>query len=255
MIKSPPTAREPAADRPQPTAPTRDDEARLALIEVGVPLVTSAVLIGGMLAAGLALLVMRPDMGDAAVSAMSGPKAAWYLTRSSAFVAYGFLWWSMALGLAITNRMARIWPGGPAVADLHEHASLLGLLFGAVHALVLLGDQYIGYTLTQVLVPFANDAYRPLWVGLGQIAFYLSLVVTLTFYMRRWLGARVWRSLHYLSFVAFALALAHGVWSGSDSGGGWARTMYVVSGASIALLTAYRVAVTARRRQPRAAQA
>jgi hypothetical protein len=60
------------------------------------------------------------------------------------------------LGLSITNRLARLWPGGPAAADLHEHASLLGLAFGLLHALVLLGDAYIGYTLPQLLIPFAS---------------------------------------------------------------------------------------------------
>ena len=42
------------------------------------------------------------------------PKAYWYLARSTAFVAYGLLWLSMTLGLMMTNKMARLWPGGPA---------------------------------------------------------------------------------------------------------------------------------------------
>ena len=34
------------------------------------------------------------------------PKAYWYLSRSSAIVAYILLWISMVLGLAITNKLA-----------------------------------------------------------------------------------------------------------------------------------------------------
>jgi DMSO/TMAO reductase YedYZ heme-binding membrane subunit len=152
----------------------------------------------------------------------------------------------MALGLVITNRMARAWPGGPTVSDLHEYASLLGLAFAAIHALSLLGDHYIGYSLAQLLVPFASTAYRPLEVGLGQLAFYLMIPVSFSFYVRRWIGGRAWRAIHYLSFGLFGLALAHGVWSGSDSGAIWAQWAYAGSGLSLVALTYYRVQVSRR---------
>ena len=40
----------------------------------------------------------------------------------------------MALGLGITNKMARLWPGAPAAFALHEYVSLLGLAFAVFHA-------------------------------------------------------------------------------------------------------------------------
>jgi hypothetical protein len=94
-------------------------------------------------------------------------KAFWYLSRSNAIVGYAFLWMSMGLGLDVTNKMARVWPGGPTFAAAHEHAGWLGLILGVFHAVILPGDSYIGYTLNQVLVPFASSNYRPPWVGLG----------------------------------------------------------------------------------------
>jgi predicted ferric reductase len=151
------------------------------------------------------------------------------------------LWWLMVLGLALTNKLARIWPGGPTVNDLHEHASLLGLVFGLLHAFVLLGDSYIGYTLPQILIPFAGS-YAPLWVGLGQISLYLMAIVTATFYMRHWIG-RAWRSIHYLSFGVFVLALLHGLFSGTDSSAAWAFWMYAGTGLSVLALTIYRILV------------
>jgi hypothetical protein len=72
----------------------------------------------------------------------------------------------MMLGISITSCLAQLWPGGPTLGDLHEHASLLGLVFALLHGLVLFGDSYIGFTLLQILVPFASS-YLPLWVGLG----------------------------------------------------------------------------------------
>lgn len=168
------------------------------------------------------------------------PKAYWYLSRASAFVAFGLLWASTALGAMITNRMARIWPGGPTAFDLHQFTSLLGLAVALFHALILTGDRFIDYTLAQVLMPFASTNYKPIWVGLGQLAFYALILVSASFYMRKSLGARLWRLIHILSFVGFVGALAHGVWSGSDAGAAWVQGLYWFAGGSVLFLTVYR---------------
>jgi predicted ferric reductase len=212
--------------------------------DVGLTMIPPLVgaLLGMMILAGMAVALVGQAGGLAALStALLGEHAAWYLSRASAFVAYVLLWWSMVLGLSITNRLARLWPGGPAAADLHEHASLLGMAFGLLHALVLLGDAYIGYTLPQILIPFASVSYEPVWVGVGQISLYLMALVTFSFYVRRWIGARAWRTIHYLSFVVFVLALVHGVFSGTDSSLPWAFWMYVGTGASVLGMTIYRI--------------
>jgi predicted ferric reductase len=169
------------------------------------------------------------------------PRGYWYLSRAAALVAYGLLWMSMVLGLLMTNKMARVWPGGPTAFDLHEHTSLLGLGLAAFHVLILLGDHYINYTPVELLLPFGSANYRPVWVALGQIAFYLLAGLIVSFPLRRRIGPRTWRAIHFSSFAVFALALAHGVFSGTDSGDGWARAMYVVTGGSVLLLTVYRV--------------
>lgn len=201
-------------------------------------------------AGAVAVAVLRPDWISAIITSASGvePKAYWYLSRASGLVAFVLLWASMALGLAITNKMARAWPGGPTIAALHDFTSLLGLGFGVFHALILTGDRYTDYTLAQVLVPFASVNYRPLWVGLGQVGFYLMALVTLSFYVRRWIGYKLWRALHYLSFGVFVLALVHGLMSGTDSGSMLLRDMYWVSATTLGGLIAYRVA---RARQPK----
>jgi predicted ferric reductase len=191
----------------------------------------------------MAVLIVRPEWLDWMQASLTGaePKVYWYLSRASAVVSYAMVWASMVLGLAITNKLARLWPGGPTFVALHEHTSWLGLVFALFHALVLMGDAYIGYTLDQVLIPFASAAYRPLWVGLGQLALYLLALVVLSFYARRWIGQRLWRSLHYLSFVVFALGLVHGLLSGTDSANAWVSGMYWASAASVVGLSVFRV--------------
>jgi predicted ferric reductase len=211
-----------------------------------VPLYTVLLMLLAIAAGVFAAVVALPHWLPGLSASLLGPepKVYWYLSRSSAVVAYLLLWVSMATGLAISNRLARIWPGGPIAFDLHQHTSLLGLGFALFHALILMGDHYINYSLAQALVPFASAGYRPLWVGLGQIGWYVLVIVSLTFYVRRKIGHRLWRLIHFLSYAMFALALIHGLMSGTDSPSMWARGIYWASAASLLFLTVYRILST-----------
>ncbi|MFT3895979.1 MAG: ferric reductase-like transmembrane domain-containing protein [Anaerolineales bacterium] len=188
-----------------------------------------------------AVLVLPSWMPHLAASLLGpDPKAYWYLSRGSAFVALSLLWLSMALGLLITNKIARTWPGVPVSFALHEFISILGLGFALFHALILMGDRYIGYTLAQVLVPFSSN-YEPFWVGLGQVGFYTMLIVTLSFYVRSRIGQKTWRALHYISFITYLIALLHGITSGSDTSISWAQQYYWISGGALLFLLCYRI--------------
>jgi predicted ferric reductase len=147
----------------------------------------------------------------------------------------------MALGLGITNKMARLWPGAPAAFALHEYVSLLGLAFALFHALVILGDHYINFTLLQLLIPFTTIDYRPLWIGVGQIGFYIWIIVSFSFYVRARIGQKTWRVLHYASFLMYMLGLLHGLFSGTDTSAVWAQRYYWFSGGSLLFLFIYRV--------------
>ena len=194
----------------------------------------------------LAAVVILPSWMPNLAASLIGrdPKAFWYLSRGSAFVAMSLLWCSMALGLSITNKMARIWPGAPAAFAIHEYVSLLGLVFSIFHALVLMGDHYIKFTLAQILVPFSSVGYKPLLVGFGQVGFYIWLLVALSFYVRAKIGPKTWRAIHYISFISYCVALYHGFSSGSDTKLVWAQAYYWVSGASLLFLLIYRIIVT-----------
>ena len=115
--------------------------------------------VAGAFAAAVVLPNWLPGLSQSLLG--SEPKAYWYLSRASALVAYTLVWVSMATGLIITNKLARLWPGGPIAFDLHQYTSLLGLAFGLFHALILIGDKYINYTLAQILIPFNSVGYKP----------------------------------------------------------------------------------------------
>lgn len=173
------------------------------------------------------------------------PKSAWYLSRVLGIAAYDIIWLSMVMGLLITSKTSRLWPGGPAAVDVHKFTSLLGVGLAAAHGVVLLGDHYINYSVAELAIPFASSEYRPFWTGLGQLCFYLAAVVVLSFYVRQRVGPRVWRMLHYLSFVIYCLGLIHGVMAGTDATNAVVTGLYFGTGSSILFLTLYRVLVLA----------
>jgi len=178
------------------------------------------------------------------------PKAYWYLSRGSAFVSMSLLWISMAFGLTITNKMARLWPGAPTAFAIHEFVSLLGLAFAMFHGLVLMGDRFINFTLAQVLVPFASSGFKPFWVGLGQVGLYVWAIVTFSFYIRSHIGQKSWRLIHYASFLSYAGALVHGLISGTDTSALWAQWYYWISGGSLLFLLMYRIITSLSPAQP-----
>jgi predicted ferric reductase len=180
----------------------------------------------------------------------SSPKAYWYLSRASGFVAYLLIWLSVVLGLLITGKLSRVWPGGPPTVDLHQFSGLLGLAFAVFHGLILLGDRYVGYTPLQLLVPFAGLEYRPLAVGLGQIALYVGLLVGLSFYVRRYIGFRTWRLLHFGSFAVYVLITIHGLAAGTDVGSPVTLALYGATGLTTFFLTVFRILTSVGRRQP-----
>jgi len=193
----------------------------------------------GLLLAILVLPKWLPNMATSLTG--TDPKVYWYLSRGTAFVALSILWIAMALGLGMTNKLARLWPGAPATFAMHEYASLLGLTFAIFHGLILLGDHYINFTVSQIFMPFSTSNYRPLWVGIGQIGFYIWIIVALSFYIRRIIGQKTWRIIHYLSFALYVMGLVHGLFSGTDSTTTWAYWYYWISGGSLLFLLIYRI--------------
>ena len=206
---------------------------------------TLVLMFAAVMAGVLVAVVVLPDWLPGLSASLFGPepKVFWYLSRGSALVAFIFLWLSMALGLIITNKMARLWPGGPTAFDLHQFTSILGLVFAFFHALILIGDAYINYTLVQVLLPFSSVNYYPLWVGIGQVGFYLWLIVVLSFYVRSRIGTRSWRLIHYLSYLMFGMTMLHDITSGTDTSGLWITRMYWFAGGATLFLTIYRVLI------------
>ena len=130
-------------------------------------------------------------------------------------------------------------PGTPA--RLAPHAGLdAGLAMIGLHVGAVLADPVMRFGLPAVLVPFAAP-WRPAAVAAGVVAGWLTLMLAVSFRMRRLIGQRGWRRLHYASFAAFVLALGHALAAGTDLAGIGGPVLAVVAGGPVLWLTLVRI--------------
>jgi len=202
----------------------------LAFISVSLLLVGAAALASPL---GLAIrgLVNRLFLLDSA-------QTTWFITRSAGMIAYLLLWLSTVWGLAISSKIIDRLLHRSFTFDFHQVISLLALGFLGLHVFILMADQYLPYTFTQILVPFLSP-YRPFWVGIGVLAFYISILVTATFYLRQKIGMKTFRLIHYTSLIGYLGATFHGIFAGTDSSLPAAMLMYVATFLVVVFLVAY----------------
>ena len=163
----------------------------------------------------------------------------WYTARAGGLLGFALLTASVVLGLALSGRARlRHWPRF-AVEDVHRFAGLLAGTFVGIHVLALLLDTYVPFSLAQILVP-GTASYRPLPTALGIVAVELLAALAVANHYRKRLPYRLWRRTHYLNFAVWALALVHGITSGTDSGTVWAVTLYAVAAGSVVGLLVWR---------------
>ncbi|MGO9903134.1 MAG: ferric reductase-like transmembrane domain-containing protein [Solirubrobacteraceae bacterium] len=167
----------------------------------------------------------------------------WYISRATGVVALVLLTITVALGVANAKRLHTRRVPRFVVNGIHRNASLLAVSFVLAHVTSVVADGYVPIHIVDVFVPFLS-AYKPLWVGVGAVAFDLLLAVILTSLLRRRIGNRAWRATHWLAYACWPVALLHGLEIGTDSGSGWMLAITAVCVVTVL------VAVAVRLRQP-----
>ncbi|MDP9223300.1 MAG: ferric reductase-like transmembrane domain-containing protein [Actinomycetota bacterium] len=167
-------------------------------------------------------------------AASSGPSPLWYLSRGSGIVALILLTASVVLGILEGVRWSpRRWPRF-TVPLLHRDVSLLAVVFIAAHIATVVLDGYAPIGWRDAVLPFLSQ-YRPLWLGLGTLAFDLLVAVLVTSLLRRRLSYASWRAVHWLAYASWAIALVHGLGTGSDTKVAW---MLALEGLCLAFVIA-----------------
>lgn len=170
----------------------------------------------------------------------AGVSPLWYLTRGTGVVALLLLTAAVVLGVVGTSRWSR--PNWPrfATAGLHRSISLLVVLVLAIHIVTAELDPFAPIGWLAVVIPFLSG-YRPIWLGLGTLAFDLLLALVLTSLMRNRIGYRAWRAIHWLAYVSWPVALVHGLGTGTDARLGWVVVLSGLCAAAVVAAGAWRL--------------
>ena len=164
----------------------------------------------------------------------------WYLSRAAGFTGYLLLFVSVGLGISMGTRLVERFVKRNAVFDIHRFTTLLALAFTIFHVYILLLDGYFHFNVWQLSIPFLSP-YRTWQTAVGVFSLYALILLIASFYVRRAIGYRTWRALHFLTFAMFAGVALHGIVGGTDTTEAWAKAIYVTTGGATLSLILYRI--------------
>ena len=166
----------------------------------------------------------------------------WFATRGAGIVSLLMLTASVTFGLVtVTRFQAAGWPRFLNY-ELHRRISLLSVVFLVVHILAAVFDPFTKLGLVAALVPLASS-WKPVPVAFGVVSVYLFVALIATSLLRKRVGQRAWRLIHWTSYAMWPLALAHSFLSGSDAGSLWMLAIGALSLGAVAACLLWRISV------------
>ena len=136
------------------------------------------------------------------------------LQYAAGLVAFGLLTVSVTLGLALSTRLLGN-RRGKTLLGWHQTLMWTALAMLVLHGGALAVDPIMRFGIVGVLVPGAAP-WRPVPVAAGILTAWLMLALAASFHVRRRIGQRRWRLMHYASFAAFTFGLYHALNVGTD---------------------------------------
>jgi len=167
-------------------------------------------------------------------------EALWALGRGTGVVA--LVLFTMSLVLGVVARSGRPLPGLGrfGASDLHRTAALTGTGLILVHVVSLFFDSYAQLRLADLVIPFLGS-FKPLWQGLGTLALDLLAVITVVSLLRKQVGPRVFRAVHYGTYLLWPISLAHALGNGTDSRSVWMLTLAAICSTAVGASLIWRV--------------
>jgi methionine sulfoxide reductase heme-binding subunit len=173
-------------------------------------------------------------------AAVNASTWSWYFARATGLVALILLTVIIVLGVLGPLRVAsQRWPRF-AIRTVHRDVSLLAMLVIAIHVVAIVLDSYVRVPLSAAVLPWGSS-FSPFWTGIGALSFDLMIAIVFTSLVRKRLGYKTWRFVHWFAYASWPLAVAHGLATGSDSGAAWALALTIACIAIVAAAIAMRV--------------
>jgi predicted ferric reductase len=138
----------------------------------------------------------------------------WYVSRASGLVAWGLLTLAVCWGIALSTHVLGRKHQPSWLLAVHRFLGGLSVMFVGLHVVAVVADSHVHFGLADVLVPVVTR-WRAAAVW-GIVAMYLLLAVELTSLLVKRLPKRLWRGIHFVSFVLYAMSNVHAILAGHD---------------------------------------
>jgi predicted ferric reductase len=146
------------------------------------------------------------------------PAALWYLNRVSGLVLLALFSASLLLGQLATVRASSDLVPRFVTLELHRNLTMVAVVLLGLHVTASVVDSYVDISPLDVVVPLRSP-YRPVWLGLGTLAVDVLAAVAITSVLRHRISHSGWRAVHSLAYLAWPLAVLHGLGTGTDTRG------------------------------------
>jgi len=149
------------------------------------------------------------------------PAIWWYVTRSSAIIAWALMVVSVMWGILLSTRVMKPKDNPGWLLDLHRWMSGLTVVFVGLHMFSLYMDNFAHFSIPDLFIPFHSQytkvAALGAWpIALGVLCFYFLIAVQGTSLMMKKLPRKYWKAIHYSSYALVLLVSFHAGWSGTD---------------------------------------
>ena len=155
-----------------------------------------------------------------------GSSWAWYFIRGAGFAALFLMFLLMISGIGHITGLTYKYIEPIKSWAIHK-AIAFGLVFAIlVHVIFLLFDHYVSFSLPQIFVPFLNKYtngtslfgvnFGMFVVAFGIISMYLVFLIVLT--SLGWIDTKkkLWKWVHYSSYIAAIMVFIHALGAGTD---------------------------------------
>lgn len=150
------------------------------------------------------------------------PHLFWITSRAAGFAALVLASLAVSLGLLMSTKLLK--GKTSELRAAHDTLALATIVAIVVHGVSLLGDQFLRPSIFDISIPFVSS-YKTLWTSLGIMGGWGLIVLGLSYFGRRWVGAVRWRKLHRFTALAWLAGLVHALGEGTDAGQLWFLAM------------------------------
>jgi sulfoxide reductase heme-binding subunit YedZ len=165
----------------------------------------------------------------------------WYASRGSGLSLLVLLSAAVVLGIVVRSGWAPRSTMRFVIEAFHRNVALICVGMLVIHVVTAELDPYVTIGWAAAVIPFTSP-YRSIWIGLGALSLDLVFAVVLTSLFRRFMGLRLWRAVHYVTYAAWPAAFVHSLESGTDTRITWVTATMWACALAVAIAVAARLA-------------